>query len=145
MFDSLLHKDDHFNLHPWVAEKWEMADPQTYVFHLRHGIRFHDGRPLTARDVKWTLDTIRNSSIITLKTSAFKLVDKVETPDDFTVLIHMTEPNATLLWSLSEGAFGIVPYGSGKDFSRNLIGSGPFRSGSSPSPPLEERVGERRP
>jgi len=127
MFDSLLRKDDHFNLHPWVAEKWEMADPQTYVFHLRHGIRFHDGRPLTARDVKWTLDTIRNGSIITLKTSAFKLVDKVETPDDFTVLIHVTEPNATLLWSLSEGAFGIVPYGSGKDFSRNLIGSGPFR------------------
>ena len=127
MFDSLLRKDDHFNLHPSVAEKWEMPDPQTYVFHLHHGIRFHDGRPLTAKDVKWTLDTIRNGSVITLKTSAFKFIDRVETPDDFTLLIHVTEPNATLLWSLSEGAFGIVPYGSGKDFNRNPVGSGPFR------------------
>jgi len=127
MFDSLVSKDEHFNLHPWVAERWEMPDPQTYIFHLRQGIHFHDGRPLTSKDVKWTLDSIRNRVITTLKTDAYKLVDKVEAPNDSTLLIHLTEANATLLWSLSEGAFGIVPYGSGKEFSRNPIGSGPFR------------------
>src|SRR5438477_9777942 len=86
MFDSLVSKDEHFNLHPWVAERWEMPDPQTYVFHLRHGIHFHDGRPLSSRDVTWTLDSIRNRAITTLKTDAYKLVDKVEAPDDSTVL-----------------------------------------------------------
>src|SRR5437588_3591681 len=54
IFDSLVRKDEHFNLQPAVAERWDTPDPQTYVFHLRHGIHFHDGRPLTARDVKWT-------------------------------------------------------------------------------------------
>src|SRR5437588_2814060 len=66
IFDSLVHKDDHFNIQPGVAESWETPDAQTYIFHLHHGIRFHDGRPLSARDVKWTLDTMRNVSLSTV-------------------------------------------------------------------------------
>src|SRR5437660_1346823 len=42
LFDSLVKKDEHFNLQPWVAERWEIADPLTYVFHLHRGIRFHN-------------------------------------------------------------------------------------------------------
>lgn len=127
LFDSLVRKDQNFNLVPGAAERWEIPDPQTYVFHLRRGIHFHDGRLLTAKDVKWTLDTTRDGSLRTIKGATYKLVDRVEAPDDFTVVVHLTEPFAPLLWNLSEGAFGIVPYGSGKDFNRNPIGSGPFR------------------
>jgi peptide/nickel transport system substrate-binding protein len=89
LFDSLVRKDEHFNLLPGVAESWEVPDSQNYIFHIRHGIRFHDGRPLTARDVKWTLDTMRNGSLLTLKGAAYKLVDSVETPDDFTLRLHL--------------------------------------------------------
>jgi len=128
LFDSLVRKDkEHFTLRPGVAESWDIPDPQTYIFHLRHGIHFHDGRPLAARDVKWTLDSMLNRTVISLKTSTYKLVDKIDAPDDSTVIMHLTEPYAPLLWNLSEGAFGIVPYGSGKDFSSNPVGSGPFR------------------
>jgi peptide/nickel transport system substrate-binding protein len=127
LFDSLVRKDRNFNLVPGVAERWEIPDPQTYIFHLRKGIHFHDGRPLTSKDVKSTLDTMRDGSLRTIKGATYKLVDRVETPDDFTVLVHLSEPYAPLLWNLSEGAFGIVPYGSDKDFSRNPVGSGPFR------------------
>jgi peptide/nickel transport system substrate-binding protein len=127
LFDSLVRKDEHFNLQPWVAEKWETPDPQTYIFHIRHGIRFHDGRPLTARDVKWTLDSMRNGTLLTPKGSTYQLVDKVETPDDFTLTIHLREANASLLWNLSDAAFGIVPYGSGQNFNTSPIGSGPFK------------------
>jgi peptide/nickel transport system substrate-binding protein len=127
LFDSLVRKDQNFKLVPGVAEHWEIPDPQTYVFHLRQGIRFHDGRPLTSKDVKWTLDTMRDGSLRTIKGATYKLVDRVEAPDDSTLVVHLSEPFAPLLWNLSEGAFGIVPYGSGKDFKSNPIGSGPFR------------------
>jgi peptide/nickel transport system substrate-binding protein len=127
LFDPLVHRDEHFNMQPWVAERWEIPDPRTYVFHLRRGIRFHDGRPLTARDVKWTLDTIRNGSLISLKTTTYRLIERVDAPDDSTLILHLSEPDATLLYNLSDGAFGIVPYGSGKELSRDPIGSGPFR------------------
>jgi peptide/nickel transport system substrate-binding protein len=127
IFDSLVHRDEHFNMVPWVAEKWEVPDPQTYIFHLHQGIRFHDGRALTSRDVKWTLDSLRDGSLISLKATTYKLVDHVDAPDDSTVIIHLSEPDGTLLYNLSNGAFGIVPYGSDKQFNRNPIGSGPFR------------------
>lgn len=126
LFDSLVRKDEHFNLQPGAAESWEIPDPLTYIFHLHHGIRFHDGRPLTARDVKWTLDSMRDGTVMTLKGSTYKLVTAVDARDDFTVVVHLSEPFAPLLWNLTSGAFGIVPYGSDKQFNRHPIGSGPF-------------------
>src|SRR3954464_2340832 len=54
IFDDLLTRDAHLNVAPVLAEKWEVRDPLTYVFRLHHGVKFHDGRPLTSRDVKWT-------------------------------------------------------------------------------------------
>src|SRR5215472_11046256 len=104
IFDSLVRKDEHFTIQPWLAERWDIPDPQTYIFHIRHGVHFHDGRPLTARDVKWTLDSVRDGTVITLKSAAFKLVDRVETNDDYTVTLHLKEPDAPLMWSLTDGA-----------------------------------------
>src|SRR5215469_712360 len=76
LFDSLVRKDQHFNLVPGAAERWDIPDPQTYVFHLRPGIRFHDGRPLTSKDVKWTLDSMRNGTVISIKGATYKLIDR---------------------------------------------------------------------
>jgi peptide/nickel transport system substrate-binding protein len=127
IFDSLVRRDEHFQLQPSLAERWEIPDPLTYVFRLRRGVRFHNGQPLTSRDVKWTFDSVMNGSIITAKASTFKLVERVDVPDEATVVFHLKEPYATLLWNVSDGAMGIVPYGSGADFNRKLIGSGPFK------------------
>ena len=127
MFDSLVRKGPNFNLEPNVAQRWEIPDPQTYIFHLRKGIRFHDGRPLTAKDVKWTLDSTRDGSLRTIKGATYHLVDKIDVLDDFTLLVHLTEPFTPLLWNLSEGALGIVPYGSARDFASHPVGTGPYR------------------
>jgi peptide/nickel transport system substrate-binding protein len=127
LFDDLLTRDDHLNVQPQLAERWEMPDPLTYVFHLHPGVRFHDGRPLTSRDVKWTFDSLLEGKIRTTKAASYRLVDHVEAPDDFTVVFHLKGPFSTLLWNLSDGAMGIVPYGSGSELASHPIGSGPFR------------------
>jgi len=127
LFDALVRRDEHFNLKPWLAESWETPDPLTYIFHLHHGVRFHDGRPLTARDVKWTFESILNGTIRTTKSGTYRFVDRIEDPDDFTVIFHLKEPWANLLWNVSNGAIGIVPYGSGADFNQHIVGSGPFK------------------
>ncbi|HUS19805.1 MAG TPA: ABC transporter substrate-binding protein [Terriglobales bacterium] len=127
IFDSLVKRDDHFNLQPWLAERWETPDALTYVFHLRKDVRFHNGAALTSKDVKWTYDSVMNGSVISAKASTFKFVQSVEAPDPWTVIFHLKEPYATLLWNVSDGAMAIVPYGSDKDFNRTLNGSGPFK------------------
>jgi peptide/nickel transport system substrate-binding protein len=127
VFDALLTRDVHLNVQPGLAERWEIPDSQTYIFHLHHGVAFHDGRLLTSRDVKWTFDSLLEGKIRSTKSAAYRFVDHLDAPDDSTVVFHLKEPNATLLWNLSEGASGIVPYGSLDEITRQPIGSGPFK------------------
>ena len=127
IFDSLVKKDAQFNLQPNLATSWEIPNPLTYIFHLRSGVRFQNGQAFTARDVKWTLDTMRDQSLLTAKYQAYRNIASIETPDSLTLIIHLSQPDAALLWNLSDGALGIVPYGSGHDFQSHPIGTGPFR------------------
>jgi len=127
IFDDLLDRDEHLNITPALAESWQIPDPLTYVFHLHRGVRFHDGRPLTACDVKWTFDSLLEGKIRTTRAAAYRFVDHIDAPDDYTVVFHLKEPFSTLLWNLSDGAMGIVPYGSLAEMTTQPIGSGPFR------------------
>ena len=127
IFDDLLTKGDDLNVGPGLAERWEIPNPLTYIFHLRHGVRFHDGRPLTSRDVKWTFDSLLQGKIRSTKAANYKFVDHLEAPDDWTVVFHMKEADAPLLWNLCDGAMGIVPYGTVDEITQHPIGSGPFK------------------
>ncbi len=126
LFDSLVRRDASFGIAPELATRWETPDPLTYVFHLRPGVRFADGRALTARDVKWSLDTLLNGSVPSVKTASYKAWKSVEAPDAQTVIVHLKKPDTGLLWNVCDGAFGVIPYGSGRDFWRHPLGSGPF-------------------
>ena len=127
IFDGLLARGDNLNVVPDLAERWDIPDPLTYIFHLHHGVKFHDGRALTSRDVKWTLDSLLQGKIRSTKTASYRFVDRIDAPDDFTVIFHLKEPDAPLLWNLADAVMGIVPYGSGEEMTRHPIGSGPFK------------------
>jgi len=126
LFDDLLDRDEHLNVKPGLAERWEIPDPLTYVFHLHSGVKFHDGHPLTSRDVKWTFDSLLAGKIRSTKSAAYRFVERIEAPDDYTVVFHLKEPFATLLWNLSDGAMGVVPYGRLGEMSQHPIGSDRF-------------------
>ncbi len=127
IFSSLVRTNEQYQIEPDLAERWETPDPLTYIFHLRSDARFHDGRPVTAKDVLYTFRTVMDGSLKTTRAGTYRLVQSVEAPDDRTVVFKLKEPYAPLLWNLTRSVFGIVPEGSGADFAQKLIGSGPFK------------------
>jgi peptide/nickel transport system substrate-binding protein len=127
IFDGLVAKDANFHFTPALALSWELRDPVTLVFNLRQGVRFHDGRPMTSRDVVWSINSMRDGTVITAKSATYEAINTVEAPDAQTVILHLKHPDNFLLINLATGAFGVVPEGSGRDFWRHPAGTGPFR------------------
>lgn len=126
IFSSLVRKDEHSTIRPDLAESWDIPDPKTYIFHLRHGVTFHDGRSLTARDVVFTFRTILDRSVQTSKLGMFERIQSVDAPDSYTAVFKLKEVFAPFLWNIADGAIGIIPEGSGAGFGRHPIGTGPF-------------------
>jgi peptide/nickel transport system substrate-binding protein len=127
LFDNLVARDEHLSVKPALAEHWETPDPKTYIFHLHQNVTFSDGRPLTSRDVKWSYDSLMSGKIRSPKGSTYGRVERIDAPNDGTVIFHLKQPWPAILWNLASPGMGIVPYGSTLEVSRNPIGSGPFR------------------
>jgi peptide/nickel transport system substrate-binding protein len=133
IFSSLVAHDAQMNIVPDLAQSWEMPDPKTFVFHLRPGVKFQDGRALTSADVKFTFDSILNGvssptgMIRSTKRGSFDRIASIDTPDPLTVIFHLSEPRASFLWDMTRPAIGIVPNGANADIRYHPVGTGPFR------------------
>jgi peptide/nickel transport system substrate-binding protein len=129
IFDSLARIDAHGTIAGDLAESIERPAPTQLVFHLRHGVRFSDGRPLTARDVKYTYDSVLAPATLSPKRGDMGALAAVEAPDDFTVKFVTSRPYAPAMqWAL----LGVVPNATPAPPRRNQAspaGSGPFRLG----------------
>src|SRR5262249_48111243 len=132
LFDTLVAPRGDQRLAPSLAIAWEMADPTTWRFRLRQGVVFHNGDPLTAADVKFSLERVINPAGHTHVASALATLDRVTTPDRYTVLCHTKAPDPLLPARLSSYGGQIVPQryltAVGDDgFQVQPIGSGAVR------------------
>lgn len=127
IYDALVRKDEHFNLQPWLATSWERPDPLTWVFHLRANVRFHDGHAFGAEDVAYSMRSMIDGSLVTAKGGALASVSSIEVRDPLTVVVHMKKPDNALLFNLSDGLFGVVERGAGKDEGLHPNGTGAYK------------------
>jgi len=134
---SLLVKFDAENYPKIVgdlAESWTISgDGLTYTFKIRKGVKFHDGSLLTARDIKATYDKIifPPEGVVSIRQASYAPVEKVEAPDDHTVVFRLKWPAASLLANLaSPWNFVYKADILAKDprwYEKNVMGTGPFK------------------
>ncbi|MFV0473252.1 MAG: ABC transporter substrate-binding protein [Pikeienuella sp.] len=133
IFASLLRYDENWNPQPYLAESWEFSnDGLSLTLHLVKNATFHDGKPITSKDVAFSLMAIKENHPFK---SMFAPVEAVETPDDYTAVIKLSQPHPALLLALSPALAPIIPehvYGDGQDLKSHPansapVGSGPFK------------------
>lgn len=127
--DSIVTIDHQFKVIPNVAEHFEISkDLLTYTFHLRRGVKFHNGAEVTAADVKYSFERVKNPKTGAVNYDVFNDVAAIETPDDHTVVVRMAQVFAPFLGRLAEiGAGAVLPKGSGDVQGKTPIGCGPFK------------------
>ncbi len=86
---------------PELAEKWEVQEPNTWTFHLRHDVQWHDGSPFTAADVVHSFNRVKNDPTSKQKHNLAN-VASIEQLDDYTVRMTTKEPTASLLSYLAD-------------------------------------------
>ncbi|MGY6153471.1 ABC transporter substrate-binding protein [Paraburkholderia graminis] len=131
--EGLLEYDFSLQPKPSLATSWDISDDsRKYVFHLRHGVKWHDGQPFTSADVAYSLQTLRQ--VHPRAKTTFANVTAITTPDPYTVVITLSKPAPYLIKAFSSSETPIVPRHlyEGSDPLTNPannapIGTGPFR------------------
>jgi peptide/nickel transport system substrate-binding protein len=139
VFSTLLRIDpnDINKLVPDLADKFETsADGKTVTFYLHKGAEFHNGMPVTADDVVFSLDRIRKppAGIVSPRKGLLGSIKDVQAKDDLTVVVNLTDPQADFPFQVANPYNVIVPRkvvepldASGQGMKRTMIGSGPFK------------------
>lgn len=146
LFEGLVKFDKGANVIPGIAWHWTISsDGLTWAFHLRPGVKFHNGRELTAEDVKYSLERLLNRE---LKAPNAYFIDMIRGADEMLqgrskslsglrvvdphcLVITLNSPYMPFLANLAAAATSIVPREEiekpGADFGRNPVGAGPYR------------------
>lgn len=109
VFDGLIEYDNDFKLKPALATKWDVSkDGKTITLKLREGVKWHDGKPFTSADVKWTVENVWQK-IHARNQILYQKITAVETPDATTVVLRFSEPSLAILSSLNSNGAQVLP------------------------------------
>lgn len=132
LFNGLTAHDGENQIVPGLAENWDYDEETfTYTFHIREGIRWHDGEPFTADDVKFTIEAIMDPENGSENAPNYEDVQEITVIDDKTVAFKLAEPNVAFLEYMT---MAILPAHllegedmQQSDFFRNPVGTGPYK------------------
>jgi peptide/nickel transport system substrate-binding protein len=130
IYDYLIELDaETGELVPSLATEWSSPDGKVWTIKLREGVTFHDGSPFTAEDVKFTLERTQDPGLGHLKAQDFEVVDRIDTPEDHTVVITLKESFPTFIYLMTDYNMAILA--SDYDYSSkgesSPMGTGPFK------------------
>jgi peptide/nickel transport system substrate-binding protein len=132
--EGLLKFNNGETLEPNLAESWENPDPLTYIYHIRQGVTFQDGSPMTTDDVIFSLERTRNPETASYTGWMFSSVDTIEKTDDWTVTVTLKTPDALWQYVPATTAGHVISkanYEANKDnFGKaeaGALGTGPYK------------------
>ncbi|MDE3193665.1 MAG: hypothetical protein KGN00_08265 [Chloroflexota bacterium] len=131
LYDTVLRRDENYKLAPGLAASWKLVDPKTWQFKLRSGVKFHNGDPFTARDVKFSIEHTYDPKAKTIFASSFSSVASIDIVDDLTVNMVSKAPDPFLPDKLSIRPAYVVPekYFTKmgiEPFGQQPVGTGPY-------------------
>lgn len=134
-FDQLKQLERPETIVPELAEKWSWQDNyRNLVFFLRRDVRWHDGRPFTSKDVKFTFDMVREARDAPAKLRInprkewYANVEAIEAPDSHTVIFRLKRPQPSLLAMLASGYSPVLPaHVPPAEHRARCVGTGPFK------------------
>lgn len=129
IYEYLVEIDvDSGELVPCLAREWFTEDGKTWTFKLQEGVAFHDGSPLTSADVRFTIERTQDPALGHLKQQDFSSVESIDTPDDYTVVLHLDEVRPTFVYQFTDYNMPILS--STYDYQAmgetQPMGTGPF-------------------
>ena len=135
LFDNLVSRHPDQKLYPSLATEWKLEGQTAWRFKLRPGVKWHNGDPFTAADVKYSIERTYDPAAKTRTSTVFTTIERIETPDPMTVLIHTKKPDPNLAARLAFYGGQIVPEkylkSVGPDaFNLKPVGTGPVKFGS---------------
>ena len=125
VFEGLMKPTPDGDLTPAIAEKYEVSeDRRTYTFHLREGVQFHNGETVTAEDVVYSIQRCAAATETGIvQVEAFSVIQSIETPDDKTVAITISEPSNEFISYMTTA---VLPADYDKQ-DTDPVGTGPFK------------------
>ena len=137
MYENLLTRDAKGDLAPMLAERWKVADGgKTWTFYLRKDIKFHNGEPLTADDVKYTFEAVAKEGSANSLAAEFRLIKSIEVENPHTVSIRFEKPFVAFGNKVNQGLFASVAFIQSRKHveklgdagaERQAVGTGPWK------------------
>ncbi|MCP4702817.1 MAG: ABC transporter substrate-binding protein [Gammaproteobacteria bacterium] len=128
LFSTLVTHTYDLQIAPGLAERWGTPDNTTYIFHLRRNISFHDGKPLSSEDVKFTFEHLMDPAVKSPFGANYRnIIARMETMDPHTVKFVLKRPLASFLTSIIMPILPKHLLAEDGDFTDQLTGSGPFK------------------